>query len=323
MRAAIVEQVGAAPRPGEAPAPSRGEEDALIAVEAGSINPIDVNVAAGRFYAGPPQVPYVPGREGVGRVLEAPTVAPGTLVRFEVNAGYGYGGSLAERAAAPEEDLIELPAGADPALAAGLGIVGMAAWLALERRGRVALGETVLVLGASGAVGKVAVQAARILGARRVVAAARSPEGLRRAAELGADAAVELSDGLSRKELAERFREAAGGEIDVVVDPLWGEPAMAALEALAIEGRLVHLGQSAGDEARVISAPLRGRARAILGHSNLVAPLEARRDAFQKLLEHARAGRLELDRDVLPLERIEEAWERQPRSQGRKLVITP
>jgi NADPH:quinone reductase len=324
MRAAVVERVGEPPRPGEAPEPARREGDALIQVQAASINPIDANVAAGRFYLGPPGAPYVPGREGVGTVMEAANTVPGTLVRFEVNAGYdGRGGSIGERAAAPEDDLIPVPEGTDPRFAAGIGIVGMAAWLALERRGRLQRGETVLVLAASGAVGQVAVQAARVLGAGRVVAAARSEEGLRRAEERGADATVQLEEGLSRAELAERFREAAGGDVDLCVDPVWGEPAMAALEALAIEGRLVHLGQSAGDRAEVSSAPLRGRSRAILGHSNLVTPEEARRDAFEKLCRHANAGRLRLDLEVVGLDRVEEAWQRQGSAHGRKLVITP
>ncbi len=318
MRAAIVEEAGRRPRPGEADEPERGEGEALIQVEAAALNPIDLAVAAGRFYAGPPQTPYVPGREGVGRILEGGRLAAGTRVRFEVTAGYGRNGSMGERCSAPEAELIEIPDDADAALAAALGIAGMAAWLALEHRARLQPGERVLVLGASGAVGQIAVQAARLLGAARVVAAARSGEALAQAAELGADATVALD---SSDDLAERFREAAGGELDVVVDPLWGEPARAALESLAVHGRLVHLGQSAGAEISLPSALVRGRARTLLGHSNLVESAEVKADAFRKLLEHARGGEIAVDRDVLPLEDVAEAWERQEGSPHRKLVL--
>src|SRR2546430_1684459 len=110
---------------------------------------------------------------------------------------------------------------------------------------------TVLVLGASGVLGLIAVQAARIMGAKHVVAAGRDRGRLEQARERGADAIVELGPG---KELTEAFRKASGGGVDVVIDPVWGEPAAAALEALNRFGRLVQIGQSAGAEATLTSS---------------------------------------------------------------------
>ncbi|MGZ4360270.1 MAG: quinone oxidoreductase family protein [Gaiellaceae bacterium] len=322
MRAALIEKLGEPPLLGEAADPEVRDGDALLEVVSSTINPIDLSIAAGRFFAGAPEVPYVPGREGVGRVLEAPSLAWGTLVYFEVNAGFGRSGSLAERATAPASELLVLPEGADPDLAVCLGIAGIAGWLALDRA-QLRAGERVLVLGASGAVGQVALQGARIRGAGRIVAAARSQEGLKLAERLGADATVSLDGDPGIEELAERFREAAGGELEVVIDPLWGLPASAALLALGSEGRLVNLGQSAGATIELPSAVVRGRARAILGHFNGIVPPEKWRQAYLALLEHALHGELEVAREVVPLDRIAEAWSRQAASPNRKLVLCP
>jgi NADPH:quinone reductase-like Zn-dependent oxidoreductase len=320
VRAAIIDRIGEPPRLGEMEEPVRESGKALIQVAAASINPLDLAIAAGRYYGGSPEPPYVPGTEGVGAVLEADSVSAGTIVRFEARSGR-YG-SLAERALAPEETLIELPTATYNVLAAAIGVAGLAAWLALENRGKLTKGETVLVLGASGAVGQIAIQAAKILGAERVIAAARSLDGLRRALELGADTSVELgSQGVD--ELSDQFREAAGGEIDLVVDPLWGTPAIAALQALRTGGRLVNLGQSAGAEAPVSSAAVRSRMRSIVGHANAMTPGDVKRDAYLTLLEHAKAGRLAVDFEVMPLEEIAPAWELQTTSPHRKIVLRP
>ncbi len=316
MRAAVVHEVGAVPEPGELPDPTPSDGEALVQVRAAALNPIDLAIASGRFYAGPPHVPYAPGREGVGIVLEAGTVASGMRVRFERDTGYGANGSLAELIVVDEATLVPLPDEADDAVSAALGIAGLAAWLALGKA-EIRPGETVLVLGATGAVGQVAVQAAKLLGAGTVIAAARNADALARARELGADAVVPLGDG----DLVAAFKDAAGGEVDAVIDPLWGEPAVAALGALRIGGRLVHLGTSAGLEATVPSAPLRGKNVRIIGHSNLTTPHETKAAAYRELLEHATAGRIQVDLDVFPFERVADAWREQAASPHRKIVV--
>jgi NADPH2:quinone reductase len=319
VRGAVMDRIGGPPSVKDVEEPVRSGGQAVIQVAAAAINPLDLAIASGRYYGGPPEVPYVPGTEGVGIVVEAESIAAGTHVRFEARSGNG---SLAERALATEDALIELPEGTDDDLAAAIGVAGLAAWLALEWRGKLEEGETVLVRGACGAVGKIAGEAARYLGAGRVIAAARSADGLRRARELGADATVELR-GQSVDELSDQFREAAGSELDLVIDPLWGEPAVAALQALRKEGRLVNLGQSAGSEAIISSASVRSRMRSILGHANRMTPPGVRRDAYLTLLEEASAGRLRVDFEVLPLDEIARAWEQQADSPHRKIVVRP
>jgi NADPH2:quinone reductase len=317
MRAAVVEELGSPPRAGEWEAPARGEGEALVEVAAAPLNPIEIRVASGSF-ARRAQPRYVPGLEGAGRVVDADRLTAGTRVRFEPAAlpGFGSHGTLAELAAVEEESLVELPDAVDDAHAAALGVVGITAALALDRAGLHG-GERVLVLGATGAVGQAAVQLGRARGAGRIVAAGRSEGGLRRARELGADAAVQL-DG---DDLADRFKEAAGGELDVVVDPLWGEPAMAALTVLAERGRLVNVGQSAGVDVRLPIDQVRNRQGAVHAISSGWTSVAEKADVYRSLLDDVAAGRLAVAHDVVPLDEIAGAWERQARSPGRKLVI--
>jgi NADPH2:quinone reductase len=241
---------------------------------------------------------------------------------FDVGAHvYASGlGFLAERAVVPDGDALALPAGVDPALASCFGVAGLAAWLALEWRGDLREGETVLVLGASGAVGAVAVQAAKLLGAGRVVAGARSEQGLARAHELGADATVRFGD---HDDLAAAFLKAADGQIDLTIDPVWGEPGAAGVKATSFGGRVVQVGQSSGKDATLESGWIRTKLLSILGHTNFAAPAEIRNDAYLRMLRHAAASELTVDYEVMPLERVVEAWELQQASPNRKLVLSP
>jgi NADPH:quinone reductase len=319
VRAALVSELGRPPEIGEVPDPVRGEGEALIEVLAVPLNPIDVNVGAGRFYRGHPPLPYVAGCEAVGRVVEAETLAPGTLVWTRGGElGVRRDGGLAERLSVAEDAVVSLPEGADPALAGALGIAGLAGWLPVAVRAPVREGETVLVLGATGTVGLVALQGARILGAGRVVAAGRRPEALERARRLGADAAVSLDE----QDLAGAFREACGGDgPNLVIDPLWGELVVAAAAAAAPGARIVHIGQSAGPAAALLSADVRGKQLEVLGFSNSSTPPEVLVREYLRLVELAHAGELELEIETFPFERVAEAWRRQAEGAGVKPVV--
>jgi NADPH:quinone reductase len=318
MRAAVVEAVGSPPAVGDVDEPVLEAGSALVAVDAAPLNPVEIRVAAGR-HAREAQPPYVPGVEGVGRVVESSRIPPGRRVRFESAAlpGFGGNGTLAERAAVPEVSLAVLPDEAPDDLAAALGVVGITALLAIERAAP-AGGERVLVLGATGAVGQVAVQLAKLLGAGRVVGAGRNAERLERVLQLGADAVVELG----AADLSAAFEEAAEGPIDIVIDTLWGEPAMAALRAIATEGRLVNVGQSAGADVRIPIENVRNRQAAIHAISSGWTPLERKASLYDRLLDYSLAGHLTVDREVVPLADVGAAWQRQDASPGRKLVVS-
>jgi len=313
VRAAVLHEYGT-PRYGEFAEPVAGDGRVVVEVSLAGMNPVDVRKASGTYFAGPPPLPSVAGGEGVGRLA-------GTGRRVYFDAPVAPYGSMAERALVDPAGLVELPEEVDDGLAVALGIAGLAGWLALEWRARLAPGETVLVLGATGVVGQVAVQAAKLLGAGRVVAAGRDPHGLHHALALGADATVDLA---ADDDLAVAFREAAGGALDVVLDPLWGEPAAAALEALGAGGRLVQLGQSAGAETVIASAAIRGKGLSLLGYLNFLVPRDVRQDAYRRMVEHAAAGRIRVDVERLPLSEVEQAWARQQTgARGRKLVLVP
>jgi NADPH:quinone reductase-like Zn-dependent oxidoreductase len=312
MRAAVLPAHGAVPEAGtfEDPTPAEGQE--AVSVLAGGLNPVDIRIAQGNFPADQRDPPYVPGKEGVG------TLDDGTRVYFDPSVPPF--GSYAERTLIAAASGFAVPDGLDDGVAVALGIAGLAAWLALEWRGELEDGETVLVLGASGVVGQIAVQAARILGAGRVVAAARSADGLARAEELGADATVRIEEG---GDLTAAIREAAGGGIDLTVDPVWGAPAVAAIGALNRFGRHVQLGQSAGAEATLTSAAIRTKPVSIIGHTNYAADEARRRAAYQRMAEHAAAGEIAVDVERVPLADVADAWRRQGESPNRKLVIVP
>jgi NADPH:quinone reductase len=312
MRAALLRELGGVPEPAEVDEPRSGE--GLLEVVAVALNPLDVAVASGRFYGGSPPLPYVLGCEAVGRLS-----ATGERVYvFAGGLGVRRDGTLAERVAV--EDAIAIPVtehlGDDVAVSCG--IAGLAGWMPVAVRAPVRADDRVLVLGATGTAGLVAVQAARLLGAERVVAAGRSPERLARARELGADDVVEL--GTDR--LADAFRAACGGDgPTLIVDPLWGGPVAAAVEAAAPRARVVQVGQSAGPDATLRSNDVRGKQLDVLGYSNFALSGEALREGYLELLGHVASGRIRIDVETYRLEQIADAWRRQAGGPGAKLVV--
>jgi NADPH:quinone reductase-like Zn-dependent oxidoreductase len=304
MRAARISELGSPPE--------TVETDAQGAVEvlAVALNPLDLAVGSGRFPGGHPPLPYVPGSEAVGRV------GGRRMYLFGQGFGVGRDGFLAERVDFPESGGFPVPDGIDDGVAVVCGIAGVAGWVPVSRRAPVEPGDRVLVLGATGTVGSVAVQAARLLGAERIVAAGRDRAGLERALELGADSTVVL-DG---EDLTERLREACGEDgPTLVVDPLWGEPARAAVDAAARGARFVQLGQSAGPEATLTSGSVRLKQLSILGHSNFAMPPSELRDAYLEVVEHVAAGRIVIDFETYTLDDVAAAWEHQ--GAGGKAVV--
>jgi NADPH:quinone reductase-like Zn-dependent oxidoreductase len=230
---------------------------------------------------------------------------------------------MAETVAVPEQDLIELPDGVSPTEVAALGLSAVAALMALTWRGELAQGETVLVLGAGGVVGQAAVQLARLRGAARVVAAARSAEGQERARVAGADAVVAL-DTDDPTELAARLAAAADGPVDLVVDPLFGVPAAAAARCLRPGGRLVNLGGSAGETCPIDSSTIRSRSLQLLGYTNNELTRELKSEAVATIARYATDGRLTVAHEAVPLEDAADAWQRQAegRASGRLVLFS-
>ena len=323
MAAAVLYQHGVPPEHRRHPVPRRGAGQALVRVTAAPISPLDLLCATGRSYFGPPRLPYIPGVQGVGRVVEAEAFAPGQRVWFSCDAGMKAGdGSMAAYCVVEETALLALPDGVDDDLVAALGLSAIAAWMSLTWRGKLQPGEQVLVLGASGAVGQVAVQAARLLGAGRVIAASRDQAALARALTRGADATVDLT-GDDVDDIHRRIMAACDGPLHLVIDPVWGLPAEAAARALGYEGRLVNFGSASGPTARFDSATIRSRMHNIIGYTNNALTPEQKAEALSAVLAHAAAGSCTVDHETMPLERAGEAWELQAAMARRKLILIP
>ena len=313
MRAAVIRELGAVPEVGEVPEPS-GE---TIEVLAAAINPIDVAVSRGVLAIGHPELPYVPGCEAVGRAADGRMVwiFGGTLGRTSP-------GTVAQRAAVGDAHMVEVPDGADPALAAGLGIAGLAGWLPFAWRAPLRTGDNVLVLGATGSVGLIAVQTAKLLGAGRIVAAGRSAAGLERATALGADAAVRLEE---QTDLVDACKSAFGGDgPSYVFDALWGDAGASAVMAAAPKATIVNVGQAAGATAALASEAVRFKSLSIHGFSVYAVPGDVLAAQYHQLVSHAVAGDVRLDLEEIPLDSVADAWQRQALGRaGAKLVVVP
>jgi NADPH:quinone reductase-like Zn-dependent oxidoreductase len=284
---------------------------------------LDLLCASGTSYFGAPRLPYIPGVQGIGIVMEADILTTGQRVWFSCDAGMKPGdGSMALYCIIDESTALVLPEQVDDDLVAALGLSAIAAWMALTWRGHLQPGEQLLVLGASGAVGQVAVQAAKLLGAGRVIAASRDEAARSRALSHGADAVVDLA-GDNVDEISRRIAAACEGPLHLVIDPVWGLPAEAAVQVLATEGRLINIGSAAGPTARFESAILRSKLHAILGYTNNALTHEQKAEALTEILTHAAAGRCTVEREMVPLARAAEAWERQAACARRKLILVP
>jgi NADPH:quinone reductase-like Zn-dependent oxidoreductase len=307
MRAAILHSVGGDPEVGSFDDPTPRDGHVVLDVSLAGVNPIDIRLASGQL--GAPRVPSVVGLESVGTLDDGSRVYCG--------ASIPPFGSWAQRTLIDAERAFPVPDAIDDGLAVALGISGVAAWLPLEHHAKLRPGESVLVLGATGTVGRIAVQAAKLLGAGRVVAAARDAAALGEVEGLGADAAVVLGQG----DDAQALLRAAGDGFDVVIDPLYGAPFEAALGATRLGARLVTIGESAGPEAIVSFRALQGRTH--IAHGNGHLAFELVRDAYAKLTELAAAGRITVPIERFSIDEAADAWRAQAHGPRRKLVVEP
>lgn len=319
MQGAVVHALGEAPRCEEFAAPVAGDGEAFVQVRAASLKPIDKQLASGTHFAAPRELPFVCGTDGVG------TLSDGQRVFFGgVRAPFG---AMAERAVASRAFCFPVPDGLDDVTAAALPNPGVSAWLALAYRAKVVAGESVLILGATGVTGKLAVRIAKLLGAGRVVAAGRNREVLSKLGELGADATICLE--VPDQELAGEFaREGGASGFQVVIDYLWGRPTEIFLDAITrkefavvrAETRLVQVGESAGAAISLPAAVLRSTALTILGTAG-IPPRDVLVEALQKVMAHGATGELGVETERVALADIEGAWNCDQR--GRRFVVIP
>ncbi len=319
MNAAVLHQFGEPPRCEQFPEPVAGENEVIVQVHTASIKPVDRQIASGSHYATPGQLPFVCGIDGVGHLNDGQRV-------FFAGCRPPYG-AMARQTVVPKAFTFPLPATLTDELAAAIPNPGVSAWLALTFRAKLAAGENVLILGATGVTGGLAVQIAKLLGAARVVAAGRNQQRLHSLGQLGADATIRLD--LPEKELQEAFaREAGESGFQVVIDYVWGHPTEVLLSAMTrksfaaikAETRLVQVGESAGPTISLPAAVLRSTALTILGTAG-IPPRDVLTDALQRVLTYASSGKLQVDTVNVPLAEIATAWEHN--QSGHRMVVIP
>lgn len=315
MHAAVVNVLGQPPQYQEFPDPIAGEGEVIVKVTAAGLHPIVKARASGAHYSSMGELPAVPGIDGVG------TLEDGSRVFFaSARSPFGV---MAERSVADRSRCIPLPDGISDVEAAALANPGMSAWLSIKSRAALAPGETVLILGATGVAGQLAVQAARILGAKRIVAVGRNVDALK-------SAAVDNIIGLNQPEDAIRaaFAAEAANGIDVVIDYLWGRPTELLLEALAKgfkatstkSTRLVEVGESAGKTIALPGAVLRSIDLTLMGSGFGSVPLDQIFGAIPALFAMGAAGQLKVDVEPVALAEVESAWTRVEK--GKRIVFT-
>ena len=304
MKAAIVVEAGAAPVHGDFRDPVATAGHALVRVTAASISHVTRARASGSHYSSDGALDFIPGVDGCGRAQD------GRRVYFILpEAPFG---AMAEWTLVDDRRCFPLPDGLDDETAAAMAIPGMSSWAALVERAHLRAGETVLVNGATGASGRLAIQVAKHLGAGRVVATGRRTQAFDDLRRLGADATIALTDDRDalEKALKQEFRQG----IDIVLDYLWGPSAETAMVAAAKAGpeavpiRFVQIGAASGANITLPSAALRSSALQLMGSGIGSVPLARMLAAVRGVLEAAPAAGFEIATACMPLAEVAQAW---------------
>jgi NADPH:quinone reductase-like Zn-dependent oxidoreductase len=305
MKAAVITKPGSTPVFADFDDPVPKHDEELIAVTASALSQVTKSRASGSHHTSPGSLPAVVGIDGVGRTQD------GRRVYFMLPKE-PFGG-MAEKVAVRMDQCISLPADVDDITAAAIAIPGMSSWAAFKERAHLIAGENVLINGATGRSGRLAVQIAKFLGAKRVVATGRNVEALEQLRNIGADATILLTE--SPKELEAVFQEQFGGEgVDVVLDYLWGPSAETLIVAAARAGkdvvpiRFVQIGAVSGGNIILPSAALRSSALVLMGSGMGSIPFKGLVGAIRGVLQAVVPGKLKIETKVVPLAEVQETW---------------
>ena len=305
MKAAVITKPGRTPLFADFDDPVQQVDEELVVVTASALSHVTKSRASGSHHTSPGSLPAVVGIDGVGRTQD------GRRVYF-VLPEEPFGG-MAEKVAMRMDQCIPLPADVDDITAAAIAIPGMSSWAAFKERAHLIAGENVLINGATGTSGRLAVQIAKYMGTKRVIATGRNVEALERLMGIGADATVPLTR--SPKELETAFKEQFGGEgVDVVLDYLWGQSAETLIMAAAKAGkeavpiRFVQIGALSGCNIVLPSAALRSSALVLMGSGIGSIPLKGLVGAISDVLQAVVPGKLKIENKVVPLAEVEDTW---------------
>lgn len=318
MKAAIITAPGKPPVYGDFTEPVASEGRELITVSASALSQFSKSRSSGSHYSSEGMFPSVAGADGVGHTVD------GHRVYFVLpEAPFG---ALAEKSLVRSKQCVAVPRGLDDLTAAATANPGMSAWAALVERAKLQPGETVLVNGATGTAGRLAVQLAKHLGAGRVIGTGRNEAELKELAALGAGVVIPFALGTSLG--AKNYEDALIAEfsrgIDVVIDYLWGQSAKTVIVAIAkaIEDakpvRFVHVGGASREEnIELPGAALRSSAIQLMGSGVKSVTFPKLLDAISNVFEAVAPANLQIATKPLPLSEIEEAWD----SPGKPRIV--
>jgi len=311
MKAAVVSGPGQKPQYTDFPEPVAKEGEELISVRAAALSHFTKGRASGAHYSADGIFPAVAGADGIGVTQD------GRRVYFVLPGAPN--GAMAKTTVVRSRQCIDLPAGIDDVTAAAIANPGMSAWAALMERAHLQAGETVLINGATGTAGRLAVQIAKYLGASKVIATGRDAEGLEEVRGLGADVAITFDLNPSNPQGTKRYeaalREQFGAGINVVVDYLWGKSAESVIVAIAkavddaTPVRFVHVGGASGGEIELPGAALRSSAIVLMGSGNKSIPLPRLLASIKSVFDAFVPARLSIKTKVVPLAEVGENWD--------------
>jgi NADPH:quinone reductase-like Zn-dependent oxidoreductase len=304
VKAAIVQKAAQMPVYRDFAEPVASEGESLVSVTAAAISQVVKSRASGAHYSSSGQFPFVVGIDGVGRLDD------GRRVYFVLPKSPF--GSMAERTAVRVAHCLALPADLDDVTAAAIANPGMSSWAAYSERAKLKAGETVLVNGATGTAGRLAVQIAKHFGASKVIATGRDARALEAVASLGADVTIPLVGDDAALDGA--FKEQFAAGVDVVIDYLWGRSAERLLIAAAKSGadavpiRFVQIGAVSGPDITLPSAVLRSSPIELMGSGIGSIPLDRLILAVDGLLQATVPGGFQIAAKPVPLAEVEQAW---------------
>jgi NADPH:quinone reductase-like Zn-dependent oxidoreductase len=305
MKAAVVKGLGERPVYAEFDAPIAAEDVCLIDVTASALSHVTRARAAGMHYSSAQSYPFVAGVDGTGRLQNGQRV-----YFFKPRAPFG---AMAEQSIVPEQQCIALPDALDDVTAAAMAIPAMSSWAALVERAGFAAGETVLINGATGTSGRLAVQIARHLGAAHIIVTGRNAAALESLKLAGADIAISLEQ--SKDSLIEAFESQFHNGVDVVLDYLWGASAESLLFAAARASaddypvRFVQIGAISGPDIKLPAAVLRSKAITLLGSGIGSIPLTRLFDTMKKVFDAAVPAGLQVATQAFPLAEVGAHWD--------------
>lgn len=312
MKAAVVTAAGKTPVYGDFDMPKLTAGEEVIAVRASALSQFSKSRSSGSHYSSDKAFPTVAGSDGVGVTQD------GRRVYFALpEAPFG---ALAEFCLVPPDQTVEIPDTLDDITAAAIANPGMSAWAALVERARLLAGETVLVNGATGTAGRLAVQLAKHLGAGKIIATGRNAEELEEVKKLGADVVIPFTLGAlhpsGAREYENALKQVFASGIDVVIDYLWGESAKTIIVAIAkavedgVPVRFVHVGGASREEnIELPGAALRSSAIMLMGSGVKSIRLSGLMLAIKSIFEAVQPAGLKIATTVVPLSAVEETWE--------------